>query len=147
MNDATEVTVALTRRDSCRNGFMGQILRSISQKAQLQQYSRGREGREEQRKALWCSQLLCATVGGKARTSMDQRSLRISQSYRSFRIGLCHWGTHNSKRSPEPEVAPSTGRRSFVPCVTCKGEHKATPASCSHTRAWPSDPLQLNSSS
>lgn len=111
---------------------MGQILCCISQKAQLQQYSIGREGREEQRKALWCSQLLCATAGGKVSTSIDQRSLRSPQSYRSFKISLSHWGMYNSKQSPESEVAPSTSGLSFMPSVTCKGEHKATPASCSH---------------
>lgn len=54
---------------------MGQILCCISQKAQFEQYGVGRAGRGEQRKALWCSQLLCAPVGGKASTSIDQRNL------------------------------------------------------------------------
>jgi len=67
--------VALTRTGSCRNDFMGQILCCVSQNAQLQQYGAGRGGSEEQRKALWCSQLLFATVGGKASISIDQRSL------------------------------------------------------------------------
>lgn len=44
---ATEVTAALKITDSRRNGFMIQILCCISQKAELQQYDIGREGREE----------------------------------------------------------------------------------------------------
>lgn len=47
-------------------GFMCHTLCWVSQQAQLQQYRVGREGREEQSKALWCSQSLCATGGGKA---------------------------------------------------------------------------------
>lgn len=73
---------------------MGQILLCISQKAQLQQYSVRREGWEEQRKGLWCSQLLCATVAGKASTSIDQNSLWTSQSYWSFKNQTLSLGAH-----------------------------------------------------
>lgn len=74
---------------------------------------------------------------GKASTSIGERSLRITQSYRSFETRPSHWGMYYSKQSQELEVAPMAYPSSLV---SCTGEHKATPASCSDTRAWPPDP-------
>lgn len=107
--------MALAWTDSCGNGLMCQILRCIFPKAQLQQDSVVRGQRGARNEALWCTQLLCAAVGGKATTTICQSSFWASPNYESLNIWLSHWGMYDSKQSPEPQAALSTGGPSSMP--------------------------------
>lgn len=106
-------------------GFMCHTPCWVSQQAQLQQYCVGREGREEQSKALQCSVALCHW----GKWSIGQRHLWTFTALGVFKSD-CLTGAHTTQRGVQNQMlcTSSAGAPSTTPSVTCNGEPKAIPA-------------------